>query len=99
MEWRDGVGGMHFVYEVRTADDELLYIGCTGNPARRGKELSRGKFGWVCGARIEVVAAFASRRDAYEHENQRIKRFQPPHNRQGVAPGLAALYRQGSDGS
>lgn len=71
------------VYRLVDPKGEVYYIGVTGNPEKREKELRRTSW-WRKGGTYEVVATFLyDRRAAYAYENQLIREHRPHRNVQG----------------
>lgn len=69
----------HILYRFFAADDTLLYVGMTRNPARRFEKHSSEKPWWSGVARIEIEH-FATRDELKEAERCAIQDEKPVHN-------------------
>ena len=74
----------HHVYGIFDSKDRLLYIGCTGNPETRERQLRGGKFAGHGVIRFEIIATFhRDKAAAFRYESELIRSLRPPHNEAG----------------
>lgn len=83
------------VYRWYDADDQMLYVGVSNNPAARADQHSREKPWWSQVARCEVVW-FSSRPEALVAERAAIQTEMPTLNYVGTPRQSEAQRRQGS---
>lgn len=82
------------VYRLYDGADQLLYVGCSNNPAKRLRAHARTSPWWPNVARI-VVVEYPARALAEQAERTAIDLEKPLHNLAG-APGSGVPYAGGN---
>ena len=79
------------VVHIVTDDTHAVhYVGCTANLAQRASA-HKGKAWWQPTMRVQEVASFVCRLDAFEYERALIRAECPPFNRQSNPVASAAV--------
>ena len=84
----------HFVYTLRDADENVLYVGCTWNIASRLAQHTYSKGWWADVVYIDVQR-FPDQAIALDNERGLIRQYSPRHNVRHTAREAKPMFRRG----